>query len=395
MNTQAGNVPTGIRRDRAGASAGWRAPKRRCASALRHIVPIVAIAIALAVAAPRAAGLQSGEDGKSFSVFTQNAYVGASIERVMAADPSNPEALIGAVTTTYYELLASQPDVRMKGIADRIAKRMPDVVALQEIYLLRKQSPGDLLAGGTTPATEVVADFLHSLMDALAAKRLHYAVAAVSTETDVEMPMINMETGEIDDARLTDREVILVRADLPRGKLRVSNSMNGHFDTHLSLPNGIEVMQGWCSVDVTVRGERFRFINAHLQDETFPEIQLAQAAELLAGPVDTGLPVMMAGDFNADPNGLNGTATYPVLIEGGFTDTWSELHPHLPGFTWGHDPLLSDPSVELKWRIDLVLFKGHLFEPERATTIDVGLNRKAPPFWPSDHAGVAARFSLR
>jgi endonuclease/exonuclease/phosphatase family metal-dependent hydrolase len=365
-------------------------------SAIRRRAPLVLLAIVLAFAVAQAEVRQNDSGRKSFSVFTQNAYVGASIERVMEADPTDPYALIEAVTITYYEMLASRPDLRMMGIADRIADRKPDIVALQEMYILRKQSPGDLIVGGTTPATEVVVDFLQTLMQGLAARGLHYAVAAVATETDVEMPMLNMVSGEFDDARLTDREVILVRTDLPPGQLRVSNSRAGQFDTHLIIPvSELEILQGWCSVDVFVRGERFRFINTHLQDETFPEIQFAQAQELMAGPAHTNLPVMMAGDFNADPNGLNGTSTYPSLIAGGFSDAWSELYPHRPGLTWGHDALLSDRSVDFVWRIDLVLFRGHLFVPERAETIDRGLRRLEPPFWPSDHAGVSASVRLR
>jgi endonuclease/exonuclease/phosphatase family metal-dependent hydrolase len=396
MSTQAGNKHTRTMMGGVGVRTGQRTRRRPLGRAVRRVGPLVLIAVVLAFAAPLAADRKDVDAGTSFSVFTQNAYVGASIERVIAANPNDPYALIDAVTTTYYEMLASDPDVRMSGIADRIADRKPDVVALQEMYMLRKQSPGDLIIGGTEPATEVVVDFLHSLMDSLAARSLHYAVAAVSTELDVEMPMLNLVTYDIDDARLTDREVILVRTDLPPGQLRVSNRQAGHFDTHLILPDsGLEILQGWCSVDVFVRGERFRFINAHLQDEAFPDIQFAQAQELMAGPANTNLPVMMVGDFNADPNGLNGTWTYPSLIAGGFADTWSELYPHRPGLTWGHDALLADRDVEFRWRIDLVLFKGHRFVPNRAETVDRGLRRQEPPFWPSDHAGVSASFWLR
>jgi endonuclease/exonuclease/phosphatase family metal-dependent hydrolase len=362
---------------------------------IRRVAPLVLLAIMLAIASPMAADRQEGE--KSFTTFTQNAYVGADLSRVMLADPNNPPALIEAVTTTYYEMLASQPDVRMKGLAARIAARMPDIVALQEMYLLRKQSPGDLVVGGTVPATEVVVDFLQSLMDSLKARGLHYRVAAMTTELDVEMPMFNADFTGIDDARLTDRDIILVRTDLPPGHLRVTNPQGGNFETHLTLDNGLEVLQGWCSVDVFVRGERFRFINTHLQDEMVPAIQFAQAQELMAegGPTDTKLPVMMVGDFNADPEGRNGTWTYPSLLAGGFADGWSALFPHRPGLTWGHDAYLADPSVGFKWRIDLVLFTGHAFVPKRMETVDNGLRRQAPPFWPSDHAGVSASFELR
>jgi endonuclease/exonuclease/phosphatase family metal-dependent hydrolase len=211
------------------------------------------------------------------------------------------------------------------------------------------------------------------------------------------MPMFNADLTGFDDARLTDRDIILVRSDLPPGQLRVSNPQGGHFDTHLTLDNGLEVLQGWCSVDVFIRGERFRFINTHLQDESVPEIQFAQAQELMAehGPADTSLPVMMVGDLNADPYSRNETHSYPSLIAGGFNDAWSELYPRKAGLTWGHDSYLADKDWEFVWRIDLVLFKGHTFVPREMETVDSRLRRTAPPFWPSDHAGVWASFELR
>jgi endonuclease/exonuclease/phosphatase family metal-dependent hydrolase len=363
----------------------------------RYLALLVLLALGFAFASPQAAG--QGNGGKSFTALSQNAYLGADISRVMLVDPEdpNPYALVEAVTTTYYEMLASQPAVRMSGLADRIAARMPDIVALQEMYVLRKQSPGDLVIGGSDPAEEVVVDFLWSLMDSLAARGLHYKVAAMTTELDVEMPMFNADFTGFDDARLTDRDVILVRTDLPPGQLRVSNSQGGHFDARLTLNNGLDVLRGWCSVDVFIRGERFRFLNTHLQDESAPEIQFAQARELMAayGPADTGLPVIMAGDFNADPDGQNGTFSYPILIGGGFDDAWTELHPSDPGLTWGHDSGLADKNWGFVWRIDLVLFKGRTFVPKEIATVDTGLGRPAAPFWPSDHAGVWATFELR
>jgi len=367
--------------------------------AARSAALLVLLPIVLAFPKPVAAEREDCGGKRSFTTFTQNAYVGADIGRVMVLDPTDPNYfmnLLQAVTTTYYEMLASQPQVRMAGIADRIAAGRPDIVALQEVYELRRQSPGDLVLGGQVPATEVVVDFLQSLLDALAARGAHYAVAAVTNETDVEMPMFNLQTGGIDDARLTDREVILVRTDLPPGHLRVSNPRSGNFANHIVIPGvGLSVLRGWCSVDVFIRGERFRYINAHLEEETQPGLQWLQALELLDGPAKTRLPVILAGDLNTDANHTNRTWTYDGLLAAGFADPWNVLRADDPGLTWGHDPGLADPGWAFVWRIDLVLFKGHGFVPKRVSVVDKGLRRTEPPLWPSDHAGVAAGFLLR
>lgn len=367
--------------------------------AARSAALLVLLSIVLAFPRSVAAGREDIGGKRSFTTFTQNAYVGADIARVLLLDPTDPNYfmnLLQAVTTTYSEMLASQPRVRMAGIANRIAAGRPDIVALQEMYLLRRQSPGDLALGGQVPATEVVVDFLQSLLDALAARGVHYAVAAATTETDVEMPMFNLQTGGVDDARLTDRDVILVRKDLPPGHLRVSNPRSGNFANHIVIPGvGLSVLRGWCSVDVFVRGERFRYINAHLEEETQPGLQWLQALELLDGPARTALPVILAGDLNTDANRANGTWTYDGLLAAGFADPWNVLRAGAPGPTWGHDPGLADPDWPLVWRIDLVLFKGGTFVPKRVSVVDKRLRRIEPPLWPSDHAGVAAKFLLR
>ena len=92
----------------------------------------------------------------------------------------------------------------------------------------------------------MVFDYLQILVDALAARDAHYAVVATTDEIDVELPMLNLLTGAIDDARLTDRDSILVRTDLPPGHLRVGNAQSGHFANLVRIPAyGLSVLRGW------------------------------------------------------------------------------------------------------------------------------------------------------
>ena len=58
---------------------------------------------------------------------------------------------------------------------------MPDVFAVEEATLLRIQSPGDIVQGGTTPATVVVYDYLQLLVDALQARRRAQKLAAAKS----------------------------------------------------------------------------------------------------------------------------------------------------------------------------------------------------------------------
>jgi endonuclease/exonuclease/phosphatase family metal-dependent hydrolase len=349
-----------------------------------------------AVAGPVCVGGKRGLD-----TMTVNLYIGGGIERVVALDPTDPDyltKLVSTVTGVYYEVVASQPDVRLGGVADAIAARMPDIVAVEEGTLVCIQSPGDLIVGGTTPATNVVFDYVQILEDALAARGAHYAVVSTSDEWDVEMPMFNLETGGIDDVRQTDREAILVRTDLPRGQLRVWNPQDGHFTNVIVYPAiGLKVTRGWCSTDVSVRGQTFRYICAHLEEETAPQIQLLQAKELLCGPAKTFLPVLLCGDFNADPLHRDGSTVYDKFTGAGFRDAWADTHRRnlAGGLTWGHDELLADPTVPFNRRIDLVFYRGCGLMPVQSDVLDLWLGREEPPLWASDHAAVSAAFRLQ
>lgn len=378
----------------------WRAAPRGINRTVRSLAWLW-VAVVLTSATALRAGTPGVGGKRNLETMTVNLYVGGNVGRVMTLDPTDPgfvSNLVYTVTGVYYEIVASQPAVRLQGVADAIAARMPDLVAVQEASLIRLQSPGDLVLGGTTPATNVVFDYLEILVAALNARGAHYAVASSAEEVDVEMPMFNLQTGSIDDARLTDRDAILVRTDLPPGQLRVSHPQHGNFAHAIQIPAiGLTVKRGWCSVDAFVRGQNLRYICTHLEEETVPQLQLVQALELLAGPANANLPVILAGDFNADPLGRTGTQTYDVLVAAGFQDAWAATHPNElgGGLTWGHDEFLADPATAFVWQLDHVFCRGAGFVPTYADVLDLGLNRAQPPFWASDHAAVSAGFLIK
>jgi endonuclease/exonuclease/phosphatase family metal-dependent hydrolase len=343
---------------------------------------------------------RAGVGGKrDLDVMTVNLYVGADFSPVTTLDPADPNygfKFLNGVATIYSRIAASRFPDRADAIARQIALRGPDVVALQEVSLIRHQSPGDSIVGGTTPATGIIADYLDILMSALEHQGAHYAVASLSQDLDVEVPLF---TGEgFDDLRLTDRDVILVRTDLPTGYLQATNAQHGNYTAALPLPIGITVLRGWCSIDLQVRGRTLRVINTHLEEvlpEFLPDIQGYQAWELLTGPANTELPVVLAGDFNSDAYGNYGATVYPLLTAfGGFSDAWSVARPGELGLTWGHDELLSDPSVLPSLRIDFVLYRGDGVEAIDADTIG-WMIRSTPPLWFSDHAAVTAKLGVR
>lgn len=335
---------------------------------------------------------------RDLDVMTVNLYVGADFSPLTTLSPSDPNfqaKFLTGVATIYGRILASNFPVRAEAIARQVALRGPDVIALQEVSLIRRQSPGD---GGTTPATNVVADYLQILMAALEHQGAHYAVASASQDLDVEVPLATSLT-TFDDLRLTDREVILVRTDLPPGYLRATNPQDGNYAAGLPLPIGITVLRGWCSIDLQVRGRQLRVINTHLEEALpafLPDIQGFQAFELLSGPANTDLPVVLAGDLNSDAYGNYGPSVYPLLTSfGGFNDAWTVARPGELGLNWGHDQFLADPSVLFSLRINYVLYRGRQLHASDAETIDLMIRATPPPLWFSDHAAVTAELEIR
>jgi endonuclease/exonuclease/phosphatase family metal-dependent hydrolase len=122
-------------------------------------------------------------------------------------------------------------------------------------------------------------------------------------------------------------------------------------------------------------------------------IQQAQAEELVQAMSDTQLPVILAGDFNADAEfagiGPDQTDTPNIILDAGYTDSWQERHPNKPGFTWPlflEDPLRPNPIGAFE-RIDLIYSRD-------LDVLDVHRVGNLTRNFASDHAGVVAKLLI-
>lgn len=326
-------------------------------------------------------------------VMTRNLYLGADLAPVLAA--GNPQALVAAVTAVYANVQATNFPERAKALADEIADSDPHLVGLQEAALWRSQTPAD----PSSPAENIEYDFLKILLDELSARGKHYAaVATVTVGSDFEAPRI-MPGGGLQDIRLTDRDVLLKRTDLPARAFSVANAQAARFQRHVEvcIPSGcpegalrIRVERGWVAADATVRGHTTRVVSTHLEPGS-PTVREAQADELLAGPLNTAHPAVLFGDLNSAP----GTPTHNRLLGAGFTDAWTATHPRDPGFTCCQDADLRNPTSELTQRIDYVLFRGPISALASQRVGDNQADRTPSGLWPSDHAGVRSVLLLR
>lgn len=351
----------------------------------RRVARLMAAVLALSVIVGAQAPAQASKT-RSLRFMTRNLYLGASLTPIFAAE-TQLEALLAA-TQAWQQVLANDFPSRAEALADELAEEMPDLAGLQEVTLYRT-GPGLDPAPATTP----VLDFLAVLQAEIAERDLPYAVASQVSAFDGELTVLTGNpSAPLADIRLTDRDVILVRTDLDPEEFSVTNPDDGIYAAKLPLPvaggGTILVERGWASVDVKYRGRSFRFIDTHLE-AFFDPVQELQSLELLAGPADTSMPVVMAGDFNSPADG-SGSDSYGNIVEDGFSDAWSEVFPGTTGYTCCHAANLMGPS-SLTSRIDIIFFRGEGWDASEAEIVGEELGDKtAGGLWPSDHAGVLA-----
>ncbi len=322
-------------------------------------------------------------DPQPLTVMTYNVYVGSSADPLLSVE--NLGQVPGEVFTMYNNVMASDFAGRAKAIAKTIQTHQPHIIGLQEISLIRRQSPGDLLSGGTVSAEEVVLDFLQILMDALQAEGLSYQIAAQVENIDVEMPLFT-DAG-IDDVRLTDYDVILSRSDV-----EISRPMSANYANALTIETlRLVVKRGYAAIDATVSGVTYRVVNTHLEAAA-KESRVAQTQELVDILSGETLPIILLGDFNTPAP--DGTA-YQMLLSAGYVDVW-QMDTEGTGFTCCQDNELQNAESALYERIDQI-FLRNLQLPTFVVTHTVGdkpADRLASGLWPSDHAGVVAQFTF-
>lgn len=341
----------------------------------------VAAALAVAVLVASAAAVDAKRTPVDVRVMTRNLYLGTNLDRIVQAR-SAPEAF-AAAEVAWRNVQRNNFPARARAIAQEIAATKPHFVGLQEVSLYRTQTPADFTV---TPARTVALDYVRELRRALAARKLPYRVLVVRRPVDAELPAGDPPAM---DVRLTLGDALLVRKDK---RIKIRRVRWGTYATTTSLFGGfITARRGFVYVDATISGRTFRVIDTHL--ESFSDAsQIAQGAELAAGPANTRLPTILLGDLNSRADG-SGTPTYASLRAAGFRDAWADAHPDDFGLTCCFGELLDEPGSPFYSRIDYVLHKNG-FRAVAATVVGEEPRDRVAGLWPSDHAGVSARLRL-
>ena len=362
-------------------------------------------------------------DQEEIRAMTRNLYIGADTFRILAPVSSELEFLLltGDIVDT---ALQSKFQDRAKLIANEIKKTKPHVVGLQEVTRLT----GIPLSADPTLFPDI--DFLAVLEAELAARGLNYVVpgGAIASNADVFIPALVPVAPGVRLPfliNLLDRDVILVRGDVA-----FSNADSGNYFNNAVIMVGggaIEFIRGWGSVDIDFGGQSYRFLNTHLEVNTSvgaATIQAVQALELLQVTLDLGtggtpvglsilevlaatfgpLPLVLAGDFNSDPNGPCihllcglGIGTPYEMLSAGFLNAWAlrkDQHHDEDGNTCCFSETLDDPdTLALQERLDHIWMSGLNLEKVKVKLVG-DKKRTDDGLFPSDHLGVFARLSL-
>ncbi|GIN84700.1 hypothetical protein J6TS2_10860 [Heyndrickxia sporothermodurans] len=314
------------------------------------------------------------QDEFQLSFMTWNLYMGAELPSLFT---EISDSIPNIVSNVYRQFLATNYPVRVKAIAREIALKKPDLIGLQEAVKWQLTIPN---------YRTVTYDFINILINELRKKGLNYEIAAQNQNTSVELPDAN---GNL--IQLLDRDVILVRNV---NRLNIRSKEETNFKVNLAIRAArqkLEIIRGWCSVDVLLNGNVFRLINTHL--DTNSDIQIQQAKEIMEGPANTILPLILVGDLNSNANRYE-TPTYKQLIEFGFHDVWKGIGKD-SGVTCCQGPDLINAESSLNSRIDFILFKNG-WKPTAVEVVgEKHQDRTATGLWPSDHAGVSAKLLFR
>jgi hypothetical protein len=146
---------------------------------------------------------------------------------------------------------------------------------------------------------------------------------AVVRNTDISAPNIPLPGLGIVTLGITDRDVILARADIAASASPVTfpcsmSSLDGcNYDIVAVTPDlpilgMVAIERGFVGVDVTIDGKDYRFVTTHLEvmepepgNPLSSAIQAAQASQLittLATTTPPGRSLIVVGDINSSPD---------------------------------------------------------------------------------------------
>jgi endonuclease/exonuclease/phosphatase family metal-dependent hydrolase len=365
----------------------------------------------------------------NIKVMTQNQYIGAAIEKFLAA--SDPASFNAALVAALQMVAATKTPERMQAFANEITKEQPALVGLQEVVQLQCIDSAHTSGVGCSDPSIAAAFFDHLQ---LTLDDLHGTYVEAAKVINFNIPAIPfVMNGVPAQLGIVDRDVILARDGVDATPVNFqllgvcpkpsADGCNYSAALVATTPLGtIDIERGFVAVDTTIDGKNYRLATTHLEVQ-HPDptnavsqfFQAAQATELIqillnTTPLDRSLVVV--GDMNSDPTEPNipgplplpapfnsGIVTpYHQFVEVGFTDIW-ELRPgNLPGDTCCQAEDLTNRLSTLDQRIDMIFSLEVPAKVKNVRVVGDKSSDKTPPsvrLWPSDHAGLTGELQFQ
>ena len=354
-----------------------------------HLGRATCLGLLVAVLLGASAPIANADDSHRVTVMSQNLYQGTELANTLAAT-SQLQFVLG-VAKDYSNVVNTSFPERADAIASEIAQAAPTFVGLQEVAVWRT-FPVDA-SGNPTGAPTVAYDFEKILLDKLATHGVSYRTAV--KHVDFSVAGVGLFPTGLLGVSLTEQLVILARSD--QSFFNAQQAAYAHAITLQTLRGPVTISSGWVSVDASAHEQTFRFITTHLSSigPQLLGVQPQQMQELLAGPVATTLPVVIAGDFNTPPASPAPSA-YADALSAGFTDEWVAANGAKPGFTaFQVLPTINNTVSNLSVRIDYILGRGRISPKDVDLVGETPSARTPSGLWPSDHAGLVATLKIR
>jgi len=322
------------------------------------------------------------EGSATVTVMSRNIYLGADVSVALALIPDMPSA----AQFMWEQVAATDFDSRVDSLAAELVQNRPDVVGIQEAtqWMCRPSWFG---------SSTVVYDFLQQLLDAAEQAGTPYVIAeqggsqamnpgysippipGLTTVSDPETFQPIFGADEV-ACGFTIGDAILVRADLADS---ISAVGTGDYEAkYVVAPVIFEVPRGYSWADLQLPQGPVRIVTTHLESAWVPGAappSTLQAKELIDTTKNWSMPLVVLGDFNADPRDPRGAGApnpglqpdvttgcaeqepvpsattadaacnaYWAMVQAGFTDVGPDaLDP--ANATWGASALLAGPDL--------------------------------------------------
>ena len=358
-------------------------------------------------------------------VMTQNQYLGADLNPIIAAD--DPAVANAEMINALIVLSNNNFAERVEALGESILDKQPHLVALQEVFTFACRDPYQ--TGYCALFPNAFNDHLAATMNVLGDE---YYVAAEVQNLTLAPPVLPtpgvplfLDPYYPVFISVIDQDVILARADVATeivefecGLKPSGDGCNYNNVAPAAVgPFGFLIERGFVGVDATINGANYRFVNTHLETkqlgDSIPSLYLqpAQASELWGALLhpdvfDPSRRLIVTGDFNSSPVDVpppgavtayqqlvGGMTIYGTQLPFAFTDTWYMRPGEPDGFTCCELEDLSNASSMHDERIDIV-FAFPAPQKVKSNVLDAETDDKTlSGLWPSDHASVSAELT--